>query len=100
MDSFKVFNSDLLYNLKSMVAYHVLYWMCAQMSETNIVSIPPSIRQQMCNDLGISTNQVTNALRILKDLNLITGEKGRYEVNPQAFWKGSLESRAERLARD
>ena len=34
-----------------------------------------------------------NDFKALKDLNLISGEKGVFTINPQIFWKGDEKAR-------
>jgi hypothetical protein len=35
-------------------------------------------------------------LRLLKKLGLISGEKGKFQINPQIFWKGDTKTRREK----
>lgn len=87
-----------IYQLRSEVARRMLDWMCEHAGyNTGIVDLSTSKRQQMCTDLEIANNQITNNLKKLKDLNLITGEKGTFTVNPEIFWKGDATSRREVL---
>lgn len=51
----------------------------------------------MSQDLGIANNQITNNLKILKDLNIISGEKGTFKINSEIFWKGELSIRRKEL---
>ena len=51
----------------------------------------------MCTELGLANNQVTNNLKKLKDLNLISGDKGSFIINPEIFWKGELAVRKKEL---
>jgi hypothetical protein len=36
-------------------------------------------------------------LRQLLDLNVISGEKGKYKINPEIFWKGDYKTREQLL---
>lgn len=75
-------------------AYQLFRWMCTNAKRnTNKVLIPTAIRVQISNDLEMSTGSITNNLKALKDLNLISGEKGVFTINPQIFWKGDEKAR-------
>lgn len=88
-----------IYQLHSEVARKMLDWMCENAGfNTGIVDLSTSKRNQMCKDLEITTNQVTNNLKKLKDLKLISGDKGTFTVNPEIFWKGDAKSRRDILA--
>lgn len=87
-----------LYQLRSEVARRMLDWMCEHaIFNTGIVDLSTSKRQQMCTELGLANNQVTNNLKKLKDLNLISGDKGSFIINPEIFWKGELAVRKKEL---
>lgn len=87
-----------LYKLRSEVARRILDWMCENAGfNTGTVILSTSERQQMCKDLDLTSNQVTNNLKKLKDLNLITGEKGTFTLNPEIFWKGDAQTRKQVL---
>lgn len=90
-----------IYQLHSEVARRMLDWMCEHAAfNTGIVDLSTSKRQQLCQDLNLANNQVTNNLKKLKDLNLINGEKGTFTVNPEIFWKGDLSTRRQELLKD
>ncbi len=87
-----------LFNLHSDVARSILDWMCMRAEyNSGIVDLSASKRQKMCQDLSITSNQVTNNLRKLKELGLITGEKGEFTINPEIFWKGDTKTRQQVL---
>ncbi len=87
-----------IYQLNSEVARRMLDWMCEHaIFNTGIVDLSTSKRQQMCSELKLANNQVTNNLKKLKDLNLISGEKGTFKINPEIFWKGELSVRRKEL---
>lgn len=87
-----------LYQLHSEVARRMLDWMCEHAEyNTGIVDLSTSKRQQMCSELNLANNQITNNLKKLKDLNLITGDKGSFTVNPEIFWKGDAQTRKDIL---
>lgn len=81
-------------NWKSDRVKQLFSWMCNHTQyNTNKVLIPPAIRVQISKDLDMSTGSITNNLKALKDLNLISGEKGVFTINPQIFWKGDEKAR-------
>lgn len=87
-----------LYKLHSEVARKILDWMCEHAGfNTGIVDLSTSKRQQMCEDLSITTAQISNNLKKLKDLNLINGDKGAFTINPEIFWKGDASTRKQIL---
>jgi hypothetical protein len=87
-----------LFNLHSDVARSILDWMCMRAEyNSGVVDLSTSKRQKMCSDLSITSNQVTNNLKKLKELGLITGEKGEFTINPEIFWKGDTKTRQQVL---
>lgn len=87
-----------LFNLHSDVARSILDWMCMRAEyNSGVVDLSASKRQKMCQDLSITSNQVTNNLKKLKELGLITGEKGEFTINPEIFWKGDTKTRQQVL---
>lgn len=83
-----------VYKLKSITDFRVLAKLC-QLATYNsgLVSIPPVTRKIICEELGISTNNLTNSLNSLKKLGIITGGGGVFELNPVIAWKGDLRTR-------
>lgn len=87
-----------LYKLKSVSARNTLDWCCEQAQyNTGIIELTGAKRVQLCECLGINNNQLTNNLKKLKELNLISGGKGQFKINPEIFWKGDLQSRKQLL---
>lgn len=61
---------------------------------TGKVSITSVERKEIIEKTGLSSPQAfTNAISRLKSQGLVTGEKGRYEINPHYFWKGTTDAR-------
>ena len=60
---------------------------------TGRVLLNANIRSEISKELDMSTGSITNNLKALKDLNLISGEKGTFTINPQIFWKGDEKAR-------
>lgn len=67
---------------------------------TGKVTISVQLREDLCRELEISSAQFTNALKALKDDELITGSRGSYKINPQVFWKGDQKIRRDELLKD
>lgn len=82
------------FKLKSAKAKDLLIWMCNNAEfNTGRVLLNASIRAEISKELDISAGSITNNLKALKDLNLISGEKGTFTINPQIFWKGDEKAR-------
>lgn len=64
---------------------------------TGNVNLPAKVREDVCTELGISTQQLTNAINALKEDKLIAGARGLYQINPQIFWKGDQRIRKNEL---
>lgn len=87
-----------LFKLNSTIARNVLDWFCKNAQfNTGKVSLTPSERLNLCEDLQITPNQVTKAIKTLRDLDLIDGEKGTFFINADIFWKGDATSRKQVL---
>lgn len=82
------------FKLKSAKAKDLLIWMCNHAEfNTGRVLLNANIRSEISKELDISAGSITNNLKALKDLNLISGEKGTFTINPQIFWKGDEKAR-------
>lgn len=82
------------FKLKSAKAKDLLIWMCNNAEfNSGRVLMPTEIRDQISKELDMSSNGITNNLKALKDLNLISGERGVFTINPQVFWKGDEKAR-------
>lgn len=83
-----------LLRFKSIRDMQVLTKFCMMIEyNTNRVILPAPRRKQICEELGMENTHLSNCIRRLKDLRIITGDKGVYEVNPIYFWKGTTDSR-------
>ena len=88
-----------LFNLKSDAAKNVLNWMCCHAEyNTGKVQLTTNPRDLACEELGMKSNSLSNHLKKLKDLNLISGEKGDFIINPKIFWKGDTATRNKLLS--
>lgn len=93
---FMVFLENLasLYQLKNATEIHVLAKLCSLTTmNTNTVLLPPALRKQVCEEIKISQQAMTNALRELRGKGLLDGENGVFTINPELMWKGSTEAR-------
>jgi hypothetical protein len=100
-DSFYMTFVDYLspiFQLKSDAAKTLLVWLCKHADfNTGVVSISPADRKQICVELNITNSTISNNLKKLVELKLISGNGGRYLINPQVFWKGDLKERTKLL---
>lgn len=87
-----------LYNIKSDTAKSILNYLCmlAEFNEGKVY-LTTNKRKTLCSDLDISTTSLTNNLKLLKKANLISGSNGDFIINPQIFWKGSVDTRRQLL---
>lgn len=75
-------------------AKELFIWLCNHMKfGTTEVVLPTGVRNELAQELNMSQSSITNNLKALKDLNLISGEKGVFTINPQIFWKGDEKAR-------
>ena len=82
------------FQLKSAKAKDLLIWMCNNAEfNTGRVLLNPAIRDQIAKELDTTPGSITNHLKSLKDLNLISGERGSFTINPKIFWKGDEKAR-------
>lgn len=85
---------SLEYKIKSLVAKSILVWMLTNAEyNTGRVLIPTEVRNNICNQYEISNTALSNALKTLKDLGIIQGDRGVFYINPELFWKGELSVR-------
>lgn len=99
-DHFIVYTDNLssFYNLKSENARKLLVWLCCHAEwNTGEVNLTAADRSIITEELKICNNTITNNLQSLKKLNLISGEKGKFIINPQIFWKGDTKTRGQLL---
>ena len=87
-----------LFGLKPDSAKSLLVWLCQHAQwNTGKVSLTTADRKEITKTIGLANNSISNYLKKLKDLKLISGENGSYTINPQIFWKGDLNIRRELL---
>lgn len=83
-----------LYKLKGEIPHKILTWLCERaIYNSGKVILSTGERKELCQELDITNPQLSNNLKKLKELNLISGDQGNYQINPQIFWKGDMQSR-------
>ena len=60
---------------------------------TGVVSITAPLKKQILAELEISLSIYTKAISMLKDAEIISGERGLYIINPKIHWKGDFKTR-------
>lgn len=87
-----------LFNLNNHSTKNVLIWMCTHANPTNgICMLPTSIRKELCQELNINNSNLSTTINKLKELDLISGQNGLFEINPKIFWKGNADAQKELL---
>lgn len=88
-----------LFKIRSDISKSILAWLC-QHAEFNkgIVYLPSGTRKKLCEELQITSKNLSNYLKRLKDLDLIAGQDGEYQINPLIFWKGTINERNKKLS--
>lgn len=85
-----------MFSLKSDTAKSVLTYMCSIAEyNTGKVALTTAKRNELCTLLGIRPNSLSNALTMLKEHHMITGERGEFQINAAIFWKGDSKTRSE-----
>ena len=83
-----------LFELKSTTDLKLIIKMCCIAEfNTGKVYLPAETRKQICTELNVVNQQLSNSLKSLKEKNLIQGSKGLFYLNPSVFWKGTMETR-------
>lgn len=85
---------SILYNLTSLTAVKIL-WKFLERAEynTGTVYVTSQVKKNIIDDLNISTSIYNKAIAILKDSEIISGNKGQYVINPNIHWKGDYKTR-------
>ena len=79
---------SILYNLTSLTAVKIL-WKFLERAEynTGTVYVTSQVKKDIIDDLNISTSIYNKAIAILKESEIISGNKGQYVINPNIHWK-------------
>ena len=87
-----------IYKLKSDSAKNVLQWMCCNAEfNTGVVYLPAPRMKEMSEFLNMPKQSIYNSIGQLKKLGLLTGERGKFMINPEIFWKGDIQTRRQLL---
>ena len=95
-DFFMVFLSGLnaISSLSRPSDIKVLAILCSNAEfNTGKVKLTSADRKEATDRLGIKSQSFSNSLKRLRDVGLLEGERGEYEINPQCFWKGTTDER-------
>lgn len=87
-------NMSGYFNLRSAIDIKVLTKFCC-MAEFNTgeVSLTSQRRLEVCDLIGVTTQQLTNSISNLKAKGFLIGQRGTYTINPKVFWKGTTQER-------
>lgn len=86
------------YKIKGDNPKNLLIWLCCHAEfNTGVIDLPAAKRKQLCEELNMHSNTLSNCLNKLKELNLIKGSGGQFQLNPQVFWRGESSVREEML---
>lgn len=85
------FNRQITFQQRSWKSQRAksLYWWFCNHETNNKVLLSTGIRSELSKELNMSQNCITNTLKILKNSELIFGEKGTFIINPQFYWRGN-----------
>lgn len=87
-------NMSGYFKVTSGIDKNVLAKLCCMAEyDTGRVFVKAVDRKAICREFDISYQQFGNSISSLKGLNMITGERGFYKINPAVFWKGSSKTR-------
>lgn len=60
---------------------------------SNKVLLSPNIRKDMADAIGVKVQQISNSIKRLKDLGIVSGERNDFALSNNCFWKGSLSNK-------
>lgn len=83
-----------IFNIKSANDIKVLGMLCAMMDYNSAkVYLTTERREEICATANIVNSVLSRSLASLKDLGIVSGDKGTLEISPFIFWKGNTEDR-------
>ena len=90
---------SVLFNLNSISAIKLL-WKMLEIAQynTGVVSITAPLKKQILAELDISVSIYGKAINMLRDAEIISGERGLYIINPKIHWKGDFKTRERLIA--
>jgi predicted transcriptional regulator len=78
-----------LYKIKSNATKNLILYL-NEISRDQIVKICTKTRNEICDKFNITHSTLSKCFKTLKELNVIKGNKGKYMINPEMFYKGSI----------
>lgn len=66
---------------------------------TGRIDLSPRLRESICEKIGLSKSHLSKSLKRLKELSLISGDRGSYLINEAVFWKGDKKTRKELMSK-
>lgn len=89
-------NFGAFYGLKYVSDTKLIAAMCELADyNTGVVHLTKKVRRELCDKAGISLSNLSKNLKRLLESGLVTEDEGDWQINPAAFWKGSLKTRTE-----
>lgn len=70
-----------IYNIKSVIARNVLVWLQRLVNEEGEVYVSTYDRKEACKQFGINQQQMSKAIKQLKNFGFIDGDKGVFKIN-------------------
>ncbi len=68
--------------------------------DKGVVYLTSGRRKELIEKLSIHNSNISKSIKRLKELKLIDGSDGEFEINPVIFWKGSKASRMEMMRKE
>jgi len=68
--------------------------------DTGIVYLSSALRREIEVELNLLSSNFSRSLKRLKEKGIITGEKGKFVINPELYWKGNNNTRNQILKDD
>lgn len=70
-----------IYNIKSVITRNILVWLQRFVNEEGEVHVSTYDRKEACKQFGINQQQMSKAIRQLKNFGFIDGDKGVFKIN-------------------
>lgn len=82
------------YQIKYLKDVMLLFKLCEEAQfNSGEINLSAQSRVDLCSFLNIKPPHLSSAIKRLKELGLIIGEKGSYVINEGVFWRGDREIR-------
>ena len=89
---------QVLYSLNN-TEKNIMIYLCEKARhDTGEVDITPRDRERMMMFFDVKTSAISNNIKSLKSKGILIGDKGSYVINPELFWKGTMDKRQELLS--